>query len=73
MKLNNFEILYWEDVLVRVAASFGPKMASEQGRSHQIWNDQVGSACARMLGGSGGMLLQKNVGAMRLLLRPVLG
>ena len=37
-----------------------------QGRSHQIWNDQVGSARARTLypsytlGGPGGMLPQEN-------------
>ena len=49
-----------------------------QGRSHQIWSDQVGCADARMLypGGVWGYAPPGkfwNFGAMRLLLRPFLG
>ena len=53
-------------------------MQLQQGRSYQIWSDQVGSACARTLYPMGfwehappGKFW--NLGAMRLLLRPLLG
>ena len=53
-------------------------ISDKQGRSHQIWSDQVGSACIRMLyrrGAWGHASPGKfwNLGAMRLFLRPNLG